>query len=370
MKKLVSRLFAGSLFSLIVVTSAQISAQQVKKPAVPAVPARPAPTSPKQSAPKSDAAAPAKTAPQTKLTPPPAAGQPTVANATTKTAETAAPAAQTYTLQYKFQAGETIRWRTEHRSHIRTTVKGVTATAESYTESVKVWKIVEIDAEGNVTFENSVDSLKMRQKHSGSSEIEYDSLTDKDPPPVFAQAAESIGVPLAMIKMDPRGKILRRDNKRTASPDAGSDLAQISMTLPEKPVSIGDEWHDSLEYKVRGPDGGIHPIKARQLYILEDVRHGVAIVKLETQILTPVGEPSIEAQLAQKETRGEVRFDIAAGRIVGQEYDLDKPVVNFSGPQSSLHCRTRFTEELLGDVEPTAQKEPTKRAAAEAKPQS
>ena len=39
--------------------------------------------------------------------------------------------AEKYTLRYKFQPGETVRWEVEHRSKVRTTVSGTTQNTET-----------------------------------------------------------------------------------------------------------------------------------------------------------------------------------------------------------------------------------------------
>jgi hypothetical protein len=259
---------------------------------------------------------------------------------------------QKYDLKYQFHKGETIRWKVEHRSHVDTTVQGTTQTAESLTYSVKVWKVRDVDDQGNASFEHSVESLQMRQKVSGRQEVSYDSLTDKIVPPVFQAAAASVGVPLTDVTVDVRGKITRRKN--LAPGQSGDESSQITILLPERPVAIGEQWYHPLEVDVSLADGAYKKVQMRQAFTLEDVRHNVAILKLETQVLTPINDPAIEAQLMQRETSGEVRFDIEAGRLVGQRFDLDRKVLAFQGQNSSLHCRTRFSETLLDDAPPTA----------------
>jgi hypothetical protein len=88
-------------------------------------------------------------------------------------------------------------------------------------------------------------------------------------------------------------------------------------------------------------------IKTLQKFKLEEVRDGVATIRMSTVILTPVREPAIEAQLVQRESSGVVRFDIDAGRIIGQQMDVDKQVVGFRGEASSLHYLSRFTEQIV-----------------------
>ena len=73
----------------------------------------------------------------------------------------------------------------------------------------------------------------------------------------------------------------------------------------------------------------------------------MATIHFSTQILTPVHDPAIEAQLIQHESSGTVRFDIDAGRILSQEVGVDKGVVGFRGEASSIHYLTSFTEEFI-----------------------
>jgi hypothetical protein len=273
---------------------------------------------------------------------------------------------QKYDLKYKFHKGETVRWRVEHRSHVRTTVSGTTQTAESITFSVKKWIVSDVDEKGQATFEHSVESIQMRQKVSERQEVTYDSLTDKQVPKVFEHAASSVGIPLSVLTIDAKGKVTHRENK--APGQVGDESSQITLFLPANPVSIGEKWHFPNELDVPLGDGTIKKVQMRQQFTLTDVRNGIAILKLETQILTPIKDPAVEAQLMQRETSGEVRFDIEAGRIVGQQYDSDRQCVGFNGENSSLHCRTRFSESLLEDVPPTARKDAPPKAALQVQP--
>jgi hypothetical protein len=80
---------------------------------------------------------------------------------------------------------------------------------------------------------------------------------------------------------------------------------------------------------------------------LVSVKNGVATIAVDNQVLSPVNDPTIDAQLVQSETTGKIRFDIAAGRILSTLSDGDKSVVGFQGEASSLHYVTRFTEKLV-----------------------
>ena len=75
----------------------------------------------------------------------------------------------------------------------------------------------------------------------------------------------------------------------------------------------------------------------------------MATISVATQVLTPVNNPKIQSQLVQRLTKGTIRFDMDAGRVLSQNIDLDEQVLGFQGPDSSLHFIGRFTEEYVPD---------------------
>ncbi|NUQ63321.1 MAG: hypothetical protein HUU20_12650 [Pirellulales bacterium] len=255
-------------------------------------------------------------------------------------------AGEKYTLRYKFSPAETIRWEVVHRAKIRTTVSGTTQTAETVSSSVKVWRVTGVDDAGAATFENMVDSVDMSQKLTGRAEVRYNSQSDKEPPPGFENVAASLGVALSVITMDDRGKIVQRQQKQNKAATSENE-GQITIPLPEQPIAAGETWSFPYDVDVPLPNGTIKKVKAQQKYTLTEVKEGIAFIEVTTQILTPIHDPAVEAQLIQRESHGTVKFDVEAGRVVGQQMDLDRRVVGFRGEASSLHYVMRFTEDLI-----------------------
>lgn len=260
--------------------------------------------------------------------------------------------AEKYTLRYKFQPGETIRWRVEHQSRVRATVSGSTQKTQTLSTSVKAWRVAEVQPDGTATFEHRVDWVDMRQTLTGRAEVRYDSRTGTKPPPGFENAARSVGVPLDTIQMDARGKVLHRKNIRPQpAPASGNsptpNESWLTIPLPEEPVPVGYVWSLPQQIDVPLPNGTVKKIKAVQRFELEEVKTGVATIRVSTDILTPITDPAIESQLVQREVTGVVRFDIDNGRILSQQMDIDKHVVGFRGEASSIHYVNRFSEKLL-----------------------
>lgn len=271
-----------------------------------------------------------------------------------------------YDLRYKFTPGEVVMTEVVHRASVRTTIQGTTQTAETQSKSVKMWKVDGVDEAGAATFTHLVDNIDMWQKSSGRNEVRYNSKTDDEVPPGYEEVARSVGVPLSVVTMDDRGTILKRNETRGQTLGVST---QITMPLPTEPVAIGDDWSSPIEIDVTLKDGSQKKIQTRQKFRLESVTDGVAHIVVDSQVLTPISDPSIEAQLVQRMSSGWVKFDLEAGRVLSQQLELDRHIVGFNGPASSMHYVTRFTETLLSEddassepAEETAQRAADKKA--------
>ena len=260
-----------------------------------------------------------------------------------------------YTLGYRFHPGQTLRWEVTHQTNTRTSISESTQTAETTSKSVKLWRVLDVAADGSATFEHSVESIDMRQKLSGHSEVRYNSLTDDKAPTGFKDVAKAVGVPLSVVTLDSRGKILKRELKQ--STPGVKHAARVTIPLPEEPVPIGHTWSFPHEVEVPLRSGGIKRVKTLQSFELASVKTGVATIRVATRILSPIRDPAIRSQLVQLESSGEVKFDVDAGCILGQQMDVDKHVVGFHTEASSLHYESRFTEKLLPAETRTAKRQ-------------
>lgn len=250
-----------------------------------------------------------------------------------------------YTLRYRFKIGEVLRWEVEHRAKTDTIVSGSSQSADTSSKSVKAWRVQRLGPDGSVTFEHTVEWIDMRQRLTGREEVCYDSRTDKEPPPVFQQVAKSVGVPLSVVTIDPQGKIL--DRERIIARPKNQSEGEITIPLPKEPIAVGHVWSFVHDVTVPLNTGGIRKVKTQQRFKLAGVKTGVATIEVSNHLLTPINDPKLESQLLQRQSSGTVKFDIDAGRILSQRMELDKRVVGFSGPTSSIHYATRFSERLL-----------------------
>ena len=269
------------------------------------------------------------------------------------TTTAARPAASTndangmYRLAHRLQAGEIVRTRTVHVANTITRIQGTEDVSESKTVSDKVWEVQSVAADGTMTLEYRIEAVDMSQKQGDKERITYNSRTDKEAPEMFARVVETIAKPIATVSIDPAGTVMERD-KQSKAPALG--MGELALPLPKEPVAIGAQWSIPRECRVKLDDGTQKVMKLREQYTLEKVSAGIATIRIQTQPLTPVGEPSVEAQLMQQMSEGVAKFDIDRGRVINKQLDWDDEIVGFRGAETSLKYTARFTEELVAST--------------------
>ena len=259
---------------------------------------------------------------------------------------------RSYKLRYKLNTGEKIVTKVTHFADTRTKMSDHEETSTSRTTSEKVWEVRSVNAQGEMTFVYRIDSVELAQRVGDDEELTYNSKTDNEVPDMFKSVAETVAKPLATITINPRGQVIERD-KETPAPELG--IGDLTIPLPETAVAIGGQWSVPRDLRVKSKNGIHRKIKVRELYTLQKVSAGVATIRIVTQPLTPVNDPSIEAQLIQQLSAGEIKFDLNRGRLLSKRLDWSDEVVGFRGPETSLRYDAKWVEQLI-DTRRTAAK--------------
>ncbi len=264
-------------------------------------------------------------------------------------------AQEKFKLEYKLKPGEQIVSKVYHEAETQTNISGSSEDSRSQTTSIKVWEVKSAEKDGNITFVYSIDSVDMQQSIGDGEEIKYNSKSDKEAPKVFQRVAETVQKPLATITINRFGEVVKRDNE-LKSPLMG--IGDLAVPLPPEAVAVGAEWQVPRDLRVRLDDGSYKVIKVRELYKLEKVSNGIATIRMESQPLTPVSDPSIEAQLIQQLSKGTIKFDLDTGRLISKKLDWSENVVGFRGAESSMRYNATWSEELLPATARTAATKP------------
>ncbi|MDA7886459.1 hypothetical protein N9B10_06200 [Pirellulales bacterium] len=261
--------------------------------------------------------------------------------------DTTSPSKNVQILRYKFRQGETISVRVSHRALTETTINGTTQHVETATDSTKSWKITHVDKDGNATLEHLIDHVKMMSRTSEMETVRWDSDGSKAPPDGYGGVQLSLGKPLSELTIDSCGRVINRKDFFPSPPSNTGDL--MVVPLPDEPVAIGTTWTvpDTIVVDIPGSTG--KSVRTRLRYQVTKLKKDRATIKVDTTVLTPVHDPQTESRLLERIWSGEIIFSIDHGRIISRSVNVDRRVIGFHGPASSIRYKASREEELAPD---------------------
>lgn len=248
-------------------------------------------------------------------------------------------------LRYHFTPGEAVSARVAHRAVTETTINGTTQSVETATDSVKTWRVTGVDPEGQTTIEHLVNDVTMTSRTGGQEQTRWESDSTAPPPPGYAGVRLSLGRPLSQLTIDRCGRVLSRRDLFPNPPSNTGDL--MVVPLPDEPVCVGSSWNIPEEIIVDVPGGPRKSIRTRLRYEVTAIRDEQVQIDVDTTVLTPVDDPRIEARLLERIWDGHIEFDAAKGRVLSRSASVDRRVVGFHGPQSSVRYKASRDEQLL-----------------------
>lgn len=251
-------------------------------------------------------------------------------------------------MRYRFLPGEIVTYQVTHVAKTKTRIRGVEEISHVHTVSEKRWVVSEKTDDDLMTFVHSVEAVEMMQQSGDAEELRWSSHSGETPPVIFETVAAQLKIPLSTITINHRG--LETNREKHSGVDTNLGMGPLTLPLPEGRVQVGFSWSVPREIKARGETGEVKTVKARDTYTLEKVQTGVATLKVRSEILTPIEEASVKAQIVQQLSNGTIRFDIDGGRVLGKQLDWDETVVGFQGHNSLMEYRARFTEQLIDDT--------------------
>jgi hypothetical protein len=247
-------------------------------------------------------------------------------------------------LRYRFRKGEELHWNVQHTLRMRNIIGGMEENIETRSRAVKIWKTLNVDANGGAIFEYRVEDIDLHRSQTGDEDVVYNSRRDKIIPPEFNNLEGKIGLPLAHIRIDPQGQTTKKPLREY---DGSIAENRIVIPLPDEPVSIGSSWIESQQIDLPQSNQMVKKIRKRHEYTLEKIHSGLATIKFSTIPLT-VLSANEEAQLLENFPAGTMELDLQAGHFIRHEATIDRLVVGIQGASDSIRYLSRVTECCCG----------------------
>ncbi len=259
-----------------------------------------------------------------------------------------AAAQETHLLKYNFTAGQLLRYDSKDTIAGESTISGTTQKYSSHTNSVREWRVTDVDDQGNARLELRIVRVQAEMTSPNGARIAFDTDKDGEKSPLAAV----VGKPIVELTLTASGQV--KELKPSKSAEAGPFVAMVRtrlFPLPNVPVQVGTGWQYDFDLPLPPPLGRTNEqVRIRQTLRLEKVRDGVAIINLQTSLAEETKDKSLLSRVAQFLPAGQIELDIQRGVLRSIELKLDQTVSGFSGADSQARVTGNSTERLHDDV--------------------
>jgi hypothetical protein len=296
-----------------------------------------------------------------------------------------------WTLRYKFQPEQMLRYETEERMVLEAHLGEHTKRDIAELKQVRRFTVQTVEPSGAARIAMQFESVWMRSTTDDQPPVTFDSsMLASDVPEVFRHTAHHLRGRAPRFWLSDRGRSLHAA-PASASPDSeavqravatdsssdpapgeriqlvegvtlppakpsgtsGAKAAELDpgsflMPLPDVPVTVGSSWKETIPVTVRLTEDISREIPILQTYRLESVENGIARIVFHSSIAGPQVTPLIQMQLIQATPGGTAELDIEAGVVLRRDMNFDSSVPGaFGRPEGQVISTGTRSERLL-----------------------
>jgi hypothetical protein len=259
-------------------------------------------------------------------------------------------AAQTSPWRFRWQQGQVMMYRIEQTMTASETLTEGRTESKTKANLVKRWRVESVDAAGVATLQMSLDKLRIETTTPGGETLLFDSADlAKSNPQMKEQMGRYVGTPLAILRLDARGKLV--DVKKSDFGPASRFEADLpfQLVLPDDGMRVGQSWERAYKVTLEPPQGTGEKYDAVQRYTCKAVAGTGATITLATTLKTQPESLLDRVPLLQLQPEGEIVFDAQSGLMRSARLAIDKELKNHQGEGTSYRFQRLYTEEYVGN---------------------
>jgi hypothetical protein len=252
--------------------------------------------------------------------------------------------------RFQWRAGQTLDYKVEQSTSVTDTMEDKTGETGSKLSTVKHWQVQDVDLQGIATVQLSLLSLRIETKSPNGDVLVFDSSQpDKSTPEMKKQMSQYVGVPLAILRVNPLGKVL--EVKQCNFGPASRYECEPPFGIVFADDMANGMWQRAYQVTLEPPQGTGEKYSATQKYGIKSQEGGKLIVGFSTEIALPAAVAD-QIPLLQWRPQGEIVFDAQTGATRSVRFHIDKELKGQQGPGSTYHFQTMYQEEMVSP--PTA----------------
>jgi len=253
--------------------------------------------------------------------------------------------AQEANWQFRWQKGQELTYKAEHKTNVEEIAEGSKVVSASRLTVVKLWQVVDVDANGSATLQLSLAAMRNEQTRPSGEVLLFDSANpEKSTPDLKSQMSKFIGQTVAILRMDTHGRILEVKQGTASRYDAEPPFV---LVFPAAAPKEGQSWLRPYNVALDPSYGNGEKFEAVQRCQCTKIAGGKATLAIANQFKSMPESVKDHVPLVQKMTEGQVTFDIQAGRLLDVQLNIDRTLTNHHGEGSSYHFQSWFTEQLI-----------------------
>jgi hypothetical protein len=259
--------------------------------------------------------------------------------------------AQTPAWQFRWQAGQVLTYRVEHvMSAVETAKDGKEETSQKL-NLVKRWQVLSVDPAGVATVQKSLVSLRIEKTTPGGVLLFDSGNLDRSNPQMRDQLSKFVGQPLEVLCVDTKGKVVEvKESKYGPASRFESELPFI-ITLPNDAPTVGGTWERAYAITMEPPQGVGEKFSAVQKYVCTKAQatSGDVTIGLTTSLQNPPEAAGDRIPLLPLMPRGEVVFDVKAGRVQSANLKIEEELKDYQGEGTNYQFKSSYSEEYVGN---------------------
>ena len=264
----------------------------------------------------------------------------------------AVPAQAQFAGHFHWEPGRTLTYRVEHITTVLDEADGTKSKAVTKLNETKRWQVLAVDKAGVGTLQLSLTAMRLELTRTDGESLLFDSsAAEKSNPQMREQLSKYVGVPLAVLRIDPCGKVLEVKQSKFGPASRFESEPPFVIVLPaDKPT-----WERSYQITLEPPQGTGEKFAAVQMYRLIVDPHMPPVInpschiELTTAIKDLPAATGDQVPLLQYQPSGQVTFDALHGRLIRADLKIDKELKGHQGEGSSYRLTSTYREELVGN---------------------
>lgn len=256
--------------------------------------------------------------------------------------------AQTAAWRFQWKTGQVLNYGVKQTTTATEEADGKKTETTAKLLHVKRWLVLDVDSSGNATVQMSLTALRYEFTTPGGEVLQFDSADpEKSSPQLREQMAAYVGTPLAVLRMDPRGRVLEVKQSKHGPASRFESEPPFALILPEEGPTVGQSWERVYQITLDPPRGTGEKYDATQLYSCKAIQDGTTVVTVATVVKSLPEALLDRVPLLQMQPTGVVMFDTAAGRLQSARLSVDKELLNHQGEGSRYQLRSTYVEDYL-----------------------